>query len=107
VPQVLHEQLDMAQTTNNPTSSSSSSSHPSTPPTVIQIAHELSAILDYDSVVVMAAGKVVEQGNPAHLLQQEGSAFKNLVAQASHGLTGSSSWDSTDCLARAYSMNDV
>eukprot|EP00775_Hariotina_reticulata_P003522 gene3522-3792_t len=106
--QVLHEQLDMAQTTNNPSSSSSSRSHPSTPPTIIQIAHELSAILDYDSVLVMAAGKVVEQGNPQHLLQQEGSAFKNLVAQASHGLKGTSSWDCSDNrLLQTYSMNDV
>lgn len=50
-------------------------------PTVIQIAHELSAIMDYDLVAVMAGGQVVEVGPPKVLAAQEGSRFSRLRAQ--------------------------
>lgn len=53
-------------------------------PTVIQIAHELSAIMAYDSVIVMAGGQVVEQGAPAALAADEGSRFARLLAQHQH-----------------------
>jgi ATP-binding cassette subfamily B protein len=53
-------------------------------PTVIQIAHELSAIMSYDSVVVMSGGQVVEQGPPLELAAQEGSRFSRLRAQEGH-----------------------
>ncbi|KAF8063051.1 ABCC13 [Scenedesmus sp. PABB004] len=52
--------------------------------TVLQIAHELGALLDYDSVVVMAAGRVVEAGPPRALAAREGSRFGSLLAQAGH-----------------------
>jgi ATP-binding cassette subfamily B protein len=53
-------------------------------PTVIQIAHELSAIMDYDTVAVMAGGQVVEVGPPQVLAAQEGSRFNRLRAQEGH-----------------------
>jgi hypothetical protein len=53
-------------------------------PTVIQIAHELSAIMSYDSVAVMAAGQVVEVGSPQQLAAQEGSRFARLLLQEGH-----------------------
>lgn len=48
--------------------------------TIIAIAHRLDTILDFDRVVVMDAGKIVEVGAPKKLLKTEGSLFKALVA---------------------------
>jgi ABC-type multidrug transport system fused ATPase/permease subunit len=59
-------------------------------PTVLQIAHELTAIIEYDAVVVMAGGRVVERGNPRQLAAQQSSKFANLLAQAGHHHHGSS-----------------
>jgi hypothetical protein len=79
--QVLHEQLDVAQHPGT----NGSSSHPARQqPTVLQIAHELTAIIEYDAVMVMAAGRVVESGNPQQLAAQQSSKFANLLAQAGH-----------------------
>ena len=47
--------------------------------TIIAIAHRLDTILDFDRVVVMDAGRVVEIGAPGALVQKEGSLFKALV----------------------------
>ena len=47
--------------------------------TVITIAHRLNTIADYDKVVVMKRGKVVEQGAPWLLLQQKGQ-FAEMVS---------------------------
>lgn len=47
--------------------------------TIIAIAHRLDTILDFDRVVVMDSGKIVEVGPPAVLMQTEGSLFKGLV----------------------------
>lgn len=43
--------------------------------TIIAIAHRLDTILDFDSVVVIDKGEVMEQGSPRSLLNTE-SAFK-------------------------------
>jgi ABC-type multidrug transport system fused ATPase/permease subunit len=48
-------------------------------PTVIQIAHELSSIMHYDAVIVMAGGCIVEQGSPQQLAASEGSRFSRLL----------------------------
>ncbi|KAJ3809549.1 P-loop containing nucleoside triphosphate hydrolase protein [Lentinula aff. lateritia] len=50
--------------------------------TCITIAHRIKTIKDYDQVVVLNHGLVEEMGNPAELLQKEGSVFREL-AQAS------------------------
>lgn len=47
--------------------------------TRIVIAHRLSTVLDADRVVVMAEGRVVQQGAPAELLADTGGLFHELV----------------------------
>jgi ABC-type multidrug transport system fused ATPase/permease subunit len=44
----------------------------------IIIAHRLSTIRDCDRVVVLEAGRLVEQGPPAELLAEEGSFYARL-----------------------------
>lgn len=46
--------------------------------TVITIAHRLITIADYDRVLVMKRGRVVEQGSPHSLLQRDG-LFADMV----------------------------
>jgi ABC-type multidrug transport system fused ATPase/permease subunit len=48
--------------------------------TVITIAHRLNTIIQYDRVVVMANGEIVDQGSPAGLLEKEG-IFRELVME--------------------------
>ena len=40
--------------------------------TVITIAHRLNTIADYDKVIVMKRGKIVEQGEPWELINKRG-----------------------------------
>ena len=40
--------------------------------TVITIAHRLNTIADYDKVIVMDRGRIVETGSPYELLQRNG-----------------------------------
>lgn len=47
--------------------------------TVIAIAHRLSTIMDYDRVVVLERGRVVEVGEPGKLMVTDGSVFRALV----------------------------
>jgi ABC-type multidrug transport system fused ATPase/permease subunit len=55
--------------------------------TVLSIAHRLDTVVDYDKVVVLDQGKVVEVGNPRELLRQA-SRFKALWnASHHHGAT--------------------
>ena len=42
---------------------------------MITIAHRLNTIADYDKVVVMRRGKIVEQGSPLNLIKQQGLFF--------------------------------
>lgn len=46
--------------------------------TVVCIAHRLDAVLDYDRVVVMEGGEIVEVGNPRELSAAEGSKFREM-----------------------------
>lgn len=46
--------------------------------TVLSVAHRLDSIIDFDKVVVMDSGKVIEVGDPKVLVKQDGSAFKKL-----------------------------
>ena len=43
--------------------------------TVITVAHRIGTIADSDTVLVLQAGEVVEQGPPAELLKKEGGVF--------------------------------
>ncbi|WP_369213344.1 NHLP bacteriocin export ABC transporter permease/ATPase subunit [Streptomyces flavofungini] len=47
--------------------------------TRVVIAHRLTTVMDADRVVVMAEGRVVEQGPPARLLADEGGRLHELV----------------------------
>jgi ATP-binding cassette subfamily C (CFTR/MRP) protein 4 len=48
--------------------------------TVITVAHRLNTIADYDKILVMSAGQIVEAGSPWQLLQTN-SAFSSMVAR--------------------------
>lgn len=47
--------------------------------TVIAVAHRLSTIMDYDRVVVLEKGRIVEVGEPGKLMVTDGSMFRALV----------------------------
>lgn len=44
--------------------------------TVITIAHRLNTIADYDKVLVMERGKLVEEGAPFELILKKGAFYK-------------------------------
>jgi ABC-type multidrug transport system fused ATPase/permease subunit len=48
--------------------------------TVIAIAHHLETIRDFDRVIVMEEGRIVEEGCPSDLLLQDGSKFAALYS---------------------------
>ncbi|KAF9077092.1 P-loop containing nucleoside triphosphate hydrolase protein [Rhodocollybia butyracea] len=53
--------------------------------TVISVAHRISTIVDYDRVLVLEDGRIVEVGAPQNLLETEGSLFASLYrTQAEH-----------------------
>ena len=45
------------------------------------IAHRLSTIRDADLILVMESGRIVEQGNHAELLEQQGAYHRLYSAQ--------------------------
>ncbi|KAF7558131.1 hypothetical protein G7Z17_g146 [Cylindrodendrum hubeiense] len=47
--------------------------------TVVAVSHRLDMIMDFDRVVVMDTGEIVEVGNPMALAAEEGSRFGELV----------------------------
>lgn len=47
--------------------------------TVIAVSHRLDMIMDFDRVVVMDTGEVVEVGNPMELAEKVGTRFGDLV----------------------------
>ncbi|XP_076337840.1 multidrug resistance-associated protein 1-like isoform X2 [Tachypleus tridentatus] len=50
--------------------------------TVITIAHRLHTILDYNRIIVMEKGKIVETGNPSTLLSSSTSIFYSMAKDA-------------------------
>ncbi|KAE9363954.1 putative ABC multidrug transporter [Stipitochalara longipes BDJ] len=50
--------------------------------TVIAVSHRLDMIMDFDRVVIMDTGEIVEVGNPAALAAQPGTRFGDLVRTA-------------------------
>ena len=47
--------------------------------TVVAVSHRLDMIMDFDRVIVMDTGEVVEEGNPALLATEQGTRFGELV----------------------------
>lgn len=56
--------------------------------TVLCVAHRLSTILEFDVVLVMDAGVVVERGNPRALLRDRASAFTALMRNQTSSVQG-------------------
>jgi len=50
--------------------------------TVITIAHRLQTIMDFDKIIVLEAGKLVEYDSPKNLLQRSESLFRSLVEES-------------------------
>lgn len=50
--------------------------------TIITIAHRLRTIADYDRIIVMNAGRIVEDAAPHVLLLKEGSLFRSLAQES-------------------------
>ncbi|KAI0894640.1 ABC multidrug transporter [Annulohypoxylon nitens] len=46
--------------------------------TVVAVSHRLDMVMDYDRVVVMEKGEIVEEGNPARLVEESGTRFGEL-----------------------------
>ncbi|KAI7978014.1 hypothetical protein EIK77_009554 [Talaromyces pinophilus] len=47
--------------------------------TVVAVSHRLDMIMDFDRVIVMDTGEIVEVGNPVLLAKEEGTRFGELV----------------------------
>jgi ABC-type multidrug transport system fused ATPase/permease subunit len=64
--------------------------------TVITIAHRLETIIEYDKIIVMEAGKIIEVGSPKELAANPASVFANMLTRASSDkLTNSNETNST------------
>ena len=50
--------------------------------TILTIAHRLNTILDYDKIVVMRDGNVIEVGPPQDLLKRQSSSFRAMAIDA-------------------------
>ena len=50
--------------------------------TVLTIAHRLNTIIDYDKILVLHEGKVVEFDSPESLMRNEGSSFHSMLKDA-------------------------
>jgi ATP-binding cassette, subfamily C (CFTR/MRP), member 1 len=46
--------------------------------TIVMVSHRLDVVMDFDRVVVMDRGDVVESGRPRDLVEMEGSKFRKL-----------------------------
>ena len=51
--------------------------------TLITVAHRLTNIQEYDRVIVMGEGKILEDGNPKELLKKPMGFFSSLFRQES------------------------
>ncbi|KAK4174396.1 putative multidrug resistance-associated protein [Triangularia setosa] len=46
--------------------------------TIVMVSHRLAMVMNFDRVVVMDEGKIIEDGAPTELVEQEGSRFRDL-----------------------------
>ena len=54
--------------------------------TVLAVAHRLSTIAEFDRVLVVERGRIVEDGAPQHLLMREDGEFRRLWTMQAQGL---------------------
>lgn len=54
--------------------------------TIIAIAHKLHTVLDFDRVMLLEKGRIIETGNPQELLATETSAFRALYKSLGEGV---------------------
>jgi ABC-type multidrug transport system fused ATPase/permease subunit len=47
--------------------------------TLLVVAHRLSSVVDFDRIVVMDGGKLIEFGSPRELMEMQGGSFRSLV----------------------------
>jgi len=52
--------------------------------TFITVAHRLSTVMDYDRIVVMHEGRIVEVGSPAELVAKQDGVFARMVNRPAH-----------------------
>lgn len=52
--------------------------------TILAIAHRLQTILDFDRILVMGGGNVLEFDTPQNLMQDKNSVFSSMLAEAEH-----------------------
>ena len=45
---------------------------------MITIAHRLKTVLDYDRIMVLDSGEIVEFDAPSELLRKQGSSFRDM-----------------------------
>ena len=48
--------------------------------TIIAVAHRLDTVIEYDRILVLGGGKVLEYGSPRELLEKEDGYFSSMVA---------------------------
>ncbi|KAJ3412857.1 hypothetical protein HDV05_008793 [Chytridiales sp. JEL 0842] len=65
--------------------------------TVLTIAHRLKTIADYDRVICLDKGVIVENGSPWELMQKEGGMFRSMCEE-------SGEWDDLIKLAKGESV---
>lgn len=49
--------------------------------TVIAIAHRLSTLRNFDRIIVMKSGRVIEDGAPDRLIKRRGTYYKLLCSE--------------------------
>ena len=49
---------------------------------LITIAHRLSTIIDYDRLIVLDNGRIVEFDSPAALIEKEGGTFRDMCLKS-------------------------
>eukprot|EP00388_Colpodella_angusta_P018565 GDKJ01046256.1.p1 GENE.GDKJ01046256.1~~GDKJ01046256.1.p1 ORF type:complete len:670 (+),score=36.90 GDKJ01046256.1:169-2010(+) len=69
--------------------------------TVITVAHRLSTIIDADKVVVLGEGKVIEDGTPIELLNNDSGVFTSMLKQL-----GDTEFANLKTLALNHSLNN-
>ena len=53
--------------------------------TVLTIAHRLVTVIDYDTILVMGGGRLLEAGAPSELLRREDGALRSMAAALGSG----------------------